>query len=1035
MEVHEIVDALQYTDSPNYVDARLLAQDPENGFLYRRAAQKCGLDGAYLLRGTSSSVAGIPIVYVCSVKTEEQARIVHRLVWNQDLVPFLLVVSPQTLRVYPGFRFDRSESTSNDLDAGALHVLRSLNRVTSDLASFRAEAIDTGRLWKERAAEVTSETRVDWRLLGHLRDLAKSLTDSGVRDVGLVHGIIGKFVYLRYLRDRDILSARKLHAWGLGEEQVFSRNLRLGVFARLLAHLDEWLNGSVFPLTQSQLQELGEDRLRAVAGVFRGDAASGQMALEFANYDFSFIPIETLSVIYEQFLHAPDPRTGISKGKEKGAYYTPVPVVNFMLDRLELRRPLEAGMRVLDPSCGSGAFLVQCYRRLIERAIRKNNGRPPRPPELSGLLTEHLFGVDTDPDACQIAELSLILTLLDYVEPPDLESPKVREFQLPSLRGKNVFHQSAFLPLSTPLPTSFDWVIGNPPWKELKPRTGDMADPSMALWSRKNRKQCPTGGRQIAELFAWRAIELLSANGAASLLMPAMTLFKYESKKFRERFFADAAVWEVANFANLANVLFGGRSKVPAAVFFFEKAMHTAEPANITVYAPFLANQPVLYDSMRQQKQREAWSITVNLGEVRGLRHRDAVSGNALPWKLASWGSFLDGQFLQRLSSKFGTIHSLEKSGAVIVAEGFQLRKLGQGDPTELEYHPELVGTRKALFKKLKERHYLWRLPERAVDKVAAGEAYVRKRGGYERPLRVCEPPHVLVPDSRAFAIYEDQFLVVPPRQIGIWAAPSKKPLLKALALYLNSDFALYHQFLTSSQAGVQKTISTERDLRRLPLPFTADENTLQPWVDLYDRIIASSSDGDDFKASPLIGTLNELVNAAFALDKRSQALVHDLIHVKLDLTHGKLGGRATNRPRKEELERYAIVLRNELDEFLGSEPPARHRIRVAVGEEAGVVEVLLMHDGTKSQPISVEEASARLSVQLALARTNARQQFAQWFYFDRNLRLYDLNRTLTYICKPLQRMHWTQTQALLDAGEIIADTLTSPTEDKVARV
>src|SRR5205823_518117 len=81
--------------------------------------------------------------------------------------------------------------------------------------------------------------------------------------------------------------------------------------------------------------------------------------------------------------------------------------VNFMLDRLGSRRPLEPGMRVLDPACGSGAFLVQCYRKLIEQHIRGNPGERPKPTELRRLLIDHIFGADTDEDACQIAELSL----------------------------------------------------------------------------------------------------------------------------------------------------------------------------------------------------------------------------------------------------------------------------------------------------------------------------------------------------------------------------------------------------------------------------------------------------------------------------------------------------------------------------------------------------------------------------------------------------------------------------------------------------
>jgi hypothetical protein len=45
-----------------------------------------------------------------------------------------------------------------------------------------------------------------------------------------------------------------------------------------------------------------------------------------------------------------------------------------------------------------------------------------------------------------------------------------------------------------------------------------------------------------------------------------------------------------------------------------------------------------------------------------------------------------------------------------------------------------------------------------------------------------------------------------------------------------------------------------------------------------------------------------------------------------------------------------------------------------------------------------------------------------QWLYFNRNLRVYD--PTSTYIFKPLQHVHWTRTQAIEDAGEIIGDAL-----------
>ena len=201
----------------------------------------------------------------------------------------------------------------------------------------------------------------------------------------------------------------------------------------------QWLG---FVLERSKHAGLTESQLRKVAGTFRGDdPGTGQLVFDFGIYDFSLIPIETLSVIYEQFLHAPNAQ-GTSAGKQSGAFYTPIPLVNFMLEELDSLHPFRKGMKVLDPSCGSGAFLVQCYRRIIEQDEEFVPGEPMRPAHLRDLLESHIFGIDRDGDACRVAELSLSLSLLDYVHPPDLESTPT--FKLPDLHGTNIFEGDFF---------------------------------------------------------------------------------------------------------------------------------------------------------------------------------------------------------------------------------------------------------------------------------------------------------------------------------------------------------------------------------------------------------------------------------------------------------------------------------------------------------------------------------------------------------------------------------------------------------------
>ncbi len=71
-----------------------------------------------------------------------------------------------------------------------------------------------------------------------------------------------------------------------------------------------------------------------------------------------------------------------------------------------------------------------------------------------------------------------------------------------------------------------------------------------------------------------------------------------------------------------------------------------------------------------------------------------------------------------------------------------------------------------------------------------------------------------------------------------------------------------------------------------------------------------------------------------------------------------------------------------------------------------------------------VWQASEPAAGQLAQARLSLMERRAQWLYFNRNLRVYKGSQT--YILKPLQHLHWTRTQAIQDAMDIIADSLGS---------
>ena len=719
-----------------------------------------------------------------------------------------------------------------------------------------------------------------------------------------------------------------------------------------------------------------------------------------------------------------------------------------MLTELEQRRPLKRGERVLDPSCGSGAFLVQAYRRLIEKEYPYASERRPTPTQLRDLLTQHIFGIDRDPDACNVTVLSLLMTLLDYVKPPDLEqSPR---FQLPALLERNVIHADLFDTNAAELATlrrePFHVVLGNPPWKSLNPKKLKPEDKRVWHWmdGRKNRPETPIGGNQVAQAFVWAIRDYIGSNSEAVLLLPAMSLFEDRSRRFRSAFFRRNRVHAIANFANLAEVLFAGRSRVPAAAFFYQpiadEMSSVPEQHSIETFSPLVANQETTRPTV-QGKRDECWSLVINASEIRDIPQDKAESGNGLVWKLAMWGSERDRRLLRRLEKRFTTLGMLEKDGILLASQGLELRETPEkGAKKEDELVKETAGKKMLDVTELEELRYLFTFPSSAIKRVPEELKHARL-GRVELPLKVCRPPHVVVGAARTFAVFTDEYLVVPPRQIGVVSLKKDVNFLKALSLYLSSDFAFYHQFLTATQFGIKRDVSTLRAFRQIPVPLLINEaERFQEWTDLHARSVLTlpsrveklgtddtpglfddESSGDK---RGLLNKLNSLVFDALGLDDRERALVHDLVHVKLELNDGKCGQLAVRPPKSDELRAYASGVKKELDGFFGHTTASRHQVAVVFEKQSAMVQVELLKDGQAARKVEVVVAGDEVAKQLVRTRDRLRQKAAQWVYFDRNLRIYEGRRV--YLFKPMQRFHWTQSQAMQDAAEIIAETLSA---------
>jgi hypothetical protein len=291
---------------------------------------------------------------------------------------------------------------------------------------------------------------------------------------------------------------------------------------------------------------------------------------------------------------------------------------------------------------------------------------------------------------------------------------------------------------------------------------------------------------------------------------------------------------------------------------------------------------------------------------------------------------------------------------------------------------------------------------------------------------------------ARTFAVYSDEFLVVPPRQIGIAGEPDEADLLRALALYLGSSFVRYHQFFLSPQEGIRGGRSTLDALLQIPVPFDAvSRAALRPWLALHREIVLLSDqrwaliagavaivpehriEDLEQKMGVLEREVDTLVAEALGLQSPERWLVDDLVHVRLDLVDGKIGDNAAGQPSNEQLTEYALALRDTLDAYLDRGGQFRHAVTVVHEPRAGVVQVVFQPSSIPHRP-AVEAAQSTVGSAIRAVRERIERDRGQWLYFDRNLLMY-LDRKV-FLCKPMQRVWWTRSQALADADQIIAD-------------
>ena len=361
-----------------------------------------------------------------------------------------------------------------------------------------------------------------------------------------------------------------------------------------------FFNGDLLKLHFSEELVVGDDWLEAFLEKICND---------FASYKFGYVAVEILGTIYERFLGKvvrPHGRGAVIEDKPEvrkagGVYYTPRYVVEYIVEQtvgklLAGKKPVETlQLRFLDPACGSGSFLLRVFERVCEHWEQWLTDHPDQRKKdwcwrdaktntlfltarlKRQILRDTIYGVDLDPQAVEVTQLSLYLKMLEGETAETLQREQDlfggAEAILPPLHDNiqcgNSLIGSNFL--DGALPTGevlgemqqlraldwnvafkkamktggFDAVVGNPPYVRQESLKATKA------YFEKNYESF-SGTGDLYTYFMEKGVKLLRPGGRYSIIVSSSFLRATYAEALRETLLKHAALVRIVDFGGLA---------------------------------------------------------------------------------------------------------------------------------------------------------------------------------------------------------------------------------------------------------------------------------------------------------------------------------------------------------------------------------------------------------------------------------------------------------------------------------------------------
>ena len=930
---------------------------------------------------------GRPLIFFFENPTDESE--LHKAVWNLNEIPIVVVGRADSVNVYNGFAYEKN--------------LKHLQLLGDEkvLDSFNYFKIVTGQGWDEYRDRLGYHNRVDYFLLKNIQYAQEKIQSTSVPR-NLTNRLIGKIIFLRYLTDRNVMLRFEGKTQALTNPDIIELlqdRARLSGLFDALQDSKTGFNGDLFKITRDELESVPDEALNVLVRLLRcDDLESGEMSL-FDVYDFSILPIEFISNVYERFI-------GKENQEKKGAYYTPLFLVDYVIEKtvaVHLSNTSDSSCRILDPACGSGIFLVESLRRIIDHFVSHANKEDlvgeRYQDKLKALARENIFGIDNDESAIQVAAFSVYLTLLDYQNPADIST-----FRFPNLMETNLICRDTFL--ESPFAgMEFDYIIGNPPWKrgsKEKDSEGREIEQEFQKYVKakeRQEKRPIVNNQEIAQAFVVRTLDFMHPKTKCALVLTSKILYNIQSQPFRTYLLDKARVDSVLELSSVRHEIFtqsSDPSTAPACVMIYGLTSEGEDNGEHLI--EHTALKPSVFFSLFKVLTTE--KLDVQYVSQAMLKKNDYL------WKVLLYGTYLDYLFVGRLKKRQTILAEIEQEGYTI----------GQGIICGTEENKKHDVSHYIGKPKVNPRYVRQYIVAKSDDKWNIAKVQRQRRPElFKAPLLLVKKSTSSVDYSAKAALYT-QDAVYTDALTGIHG--NNLNILRNIAGVLNSSLFPYYALMCMSSIGVEREQAHNEE--KFLMPYVAGD--IHKYVEMIEKSYELLEKdpllyrGEEDKIEREREAIDNCIAAELHLTDAEKLLLEYANNYSIPISMGKYKGTLlkNNKKGKDILSRYAQVFQKRFSGQFGKGNFLNVYCQIA---PSYVLVRFKIEQTEKDYVFEKGELNGLTSFLLSLSTSN----ISESLYLRKDIRGFEKDGF--YIVKPAEERLWHPVIAYVDAQEF-ADSI-----------